>query len=143
MKNNLENFALKITKWVGSIWSIVIHTLVFLFFIVLIILGYSADKVMLVLTTLVSLEAIYLSLFIQMTVNKHSEHIEDISEDIDEMQEDIEDIQEDVEEISEDVDDIQEDIDEMQEDIEEISEDVDDIQEDIEELSDEEENNKK
>lgn len=132
MKNNLENFALKITKWIGSIWSIVIHTLVFLFFISLIVAGYDANKVMLVLTTLVSLEAIYLSLFIQMTVNKHSEDIAEISEDV-------EDIQEDIDEMQEDVEDIQEDIDEMQEDIEEISEDVDDIQEDIEELNDEEE----
>lgn len=115
MKNKLEKFALKIIKNIGSVWSIMIHTIIFLFFIVLILLGYNAEKVMLILTTIVSLEAIYLSLFIQMTVNKHSEHIEDISEDID-------DIQEDIEEISEDVDDIQEDIDEMQEDIEELSE---------------------
>lgn len=116
----MENFALKVTKWIGSIWSLVIHTIVFVFFIVLILIGYSADKVMLVLTTIVSLEAIYLSLFIQMTVNKHSEHIEDISEDIDEMQEDIDDIQEDIEEISEDVEDIQEDIEELSEEEKEI-----------------------
>ncbi len=124
MKNNLETIASKVIKNIGSIWSILIHTLIFLFFIILIILGYNAEKVMLILTTIVSLEAIYLSLFIQMTVNKHSEHIEDISEDID-------DIQEDIEEISEDVDDIQEDI-------KEINEDVDEIQEDLEELSEEE-----
>lgn len=73
----------------------------------MIILGYNADKVMLILTTIVSLEAIYLSLFIQMTVNKHSEDIAEIAEDVD-------DIQEDIEEISEDVDDIQEDIEEIQ-----------------------------
>ena len=115
MKNNLENFAGKVTQWIGSIWSLVIHTIIFLFFIVLILVGYSADKVMLVLTTIVSLEAIYLSLFIQMTVNKHSEHIADIAEDVDDIQEDIDDIQEDIEEISEDVEDIQEDIEELSE----------------------------
>ncbi len=131
MKNKLEDFAVKVIKSIGSIWSIMIHTVIFLFFIVLILLGYNADKVMLILTTIVSLEAIYLSLFIQMTVNKHSEHIAEISEDM-------EDIQEDIEEISEDVEDIQEDIEEISEDIEEISEDVDGIQEDIEELSEEE-----
>ncbi|MDQ1282178.1 MAG: hypothetical protein QG630_529 [Patescibacteria group bacterium] len=108
MKNNLEGFAGKIIKSIGSIWSLIIHTVVFLFFIVLILLGYNADKVMLILTTIVSLEAIYLSLFIQMTVNKHSEHIADIAEDV-------EDIQEDIEEISEDVEDIQEDIEELSE----------------------------
>ena len=114
----MENFALKVTNWVGSIWSIIIHTIIFIFFIILIALGYSADKVMLILTTLVSLEAIYLSLFIQMTVNKHSEHIADIAEDVDDIQEDIEEISEDVEDIQEDIDDIQEDIEDIQEDTE-------------------------
>lgn len=138
MKNNLENFAGKIIKSIGSIWSIMIHTFVFLFFMVLIILGYNADKVMLILTTLVSLEAIYLSLFIQMTVNKHSEHIAEIAEDVDDIQEDIEEISEDVDGIQEDLEEISEDIEEISEDIEEISEDVDDIQEDLEELNEEE-----
>ncbi|MEA4910706.1 hypothetical protein SDC9_07802 [bioreactor metagenome] len=123
MKNRLEDLALKVTKWVGSIWSIIIHTLVFIFFMVLLYLGYNPERVMLILTTLVSLEAIYLALFIQMTVNKHSEHIAEISEDVDEIQEDIDDIQEDIEDISEDVDEIQEDIDDIQEDIEELNED--------------------
>ena len=99
MKNNLEEFAMRITKWVGSIWSLVVHTLIFIFFFVLIYLGYDAEKVMLVLTTLVSLEAIYLALFIQMTVNKNTQSIENIEEDVDEMQEDIDEIQEDIEEI--------------------------------------------
>lgn len=120
----MENFALKVTKWVGSIWSLIFHTIVFVFFIVLILLGYNADKVMLILTTLVSLEAIYLSLFIQMTVNKNTQSIANIEEDVDDIQEDIDDIQEDIEDISEDVDDIQEDIDEMQEDLEDIQEEV-------------------
>ena len=67
------------------------------------------DKVMLVLTTIVSLEAIYLSIFIQMTVNKHGEELEDVSLDIDEIQEDVDEIQKDVDEIQEDVEDIEED----------------------------------
>ena len=81
---------------------------------------------LLVLTTVVSLEAIYLAIFIQMSVNKSHEHIEDLKEDVTEIQEDIEYIQEDIEEISEDIDEIQEDIDEIQEDIDEIADDDDD-----------------
>lgn len=122
MKNNLENFASKVTKWIGSIWSIIIHTLIFILFFILIYLGFNPERVMLILTTLVSLEAIYLALFIQMTVNKHSEHIAEIAEDVDE-------IQEDIEEISEDVDEMQEDIDEIQEDIEEINDDEEEKEE--------------
>ena len=60
----------------------------------------SAD-ILLILTTLVSLEAIYLSIFIQMTVNKHGEELEEVSEDIGEIQEDVDELQEDVEEITE------------------------------------------
>jgi uncharacterized protein YoxC len=97
----------RLVKWIGSLDSLALHTI---FFIVMIFLAFSDigfDKVMLVLTTIVSLEAIYLSIFIQMTVNKHSEELEDVSENIDEIQEDVDEIQKDVDEIQEDVDEIQ------------------------------------
>lgn len=45
---------------------------------------------MLILTTAVSLEAIYLAIFIQMTVNRTSESLEEVEEDIEDLQEDIE-----------------------------------------------------
>ncbi len=64
------------------------------------------DRMLLVVTTVVSLEAIYLSIFIQMTVNRHAREIKEVGEDV-------EDIQENIEEISEDVEDIQEDIEEI------------------------------
>lgn len=65
---------------------------------------------LLVLTTLVSLEAIYLAIFIQMSINQTTESLEVVEHDIDEIQEDIDEIQEDVDEIQEDVDEIQEDV---------------------------------
>lgn len=49
---------------------------------------------LLVLTTVVSLEAIYLSIFIQMTVNHQARELAELSEDVDEIQEDIEEISE-------------------------------------------------
>ncbi len=79
------------------------------------------DRMLLILTTVVSLEAIYLSIFIQMTINYTTRSIEVVEQNIDEIQEDIDEIQEDVDEIQEDVDEIQEDVDEIQEDIDEIS----------------------
>jgi cell division protein FtsL len=66
------------------------------------------DKILLILTTAVSLEAIYLAIFIQMTVNRNTQSIEDIEEDIEDIQEDVEELSEDVEDISEDIDAIQE-----------------------------------
>ena len=120
----LENAAEKITLWVGSIPSLLVHTAVFLFSFLLPLFGLvDFDKMLLFLTTVLSLEAIYLSIFIQLSVNRSHEHIEDLKEDVSEIQEDIEDIQEDIEDISDDIEDISEDIEDIQEDIEEISDD--------------------
>ena len=102
--------------WIGSIPSLIIHSVIFISAFLLPIFGLVAfDKMLLVLTTVLSLEAIYLAIFIQMSVNRSQEHIEDLKEDVNEIQEDIEDIQEDIEEISEDIDDIQEDIEDIAE----------------------------
>ncbi len=107
-KRKLEKGADKATRWIGSTKSLVVHTVLFIVALLLPFFGIAFDRVLLVLTTFLSLEAIYLAIFIQMTVNKNTA--------------DIEDIQEDVEEIQKDVDEIQEDVDEIQEDIEEQTE---------------------
>jgi len=107
-------FEERISKGVGSIVSLYIHTALFLFSFFLMLLGVPADRVLLILTTIVSLEAIYLAIFIQMTVNKNTESLEEVEEDLDEIQEDIEDIQEDVDEIQEDIDGIEEEVDEIE-----------------------------
>lgn len=115
---NLEKTALQITRAVGSPQSIVIHSILFLGSFALAFFDYvDFDRMLLLLTTIVSLEAIYLALFIQMTINYQSQSIAEVREDVEE-------IQEDVEEISEDVGEMQEDVEELQEDVEEISEDV-------------------
>ncbi len=129
-KENRSKFADASTKWLGSIPSLIVHTVIFLGTFALILLGFPADKVLLILTTFVSLEAIYFSIFIQMTVNRATESIEEVSEDVEEIQEEVGEISEDVEEISEDVEEVQEDVKEIGEDVEEISKDVDKIQED-------------
>ena len=113
----LDKIANGIMWWIGSIPSLVVHTLVFLSCFLLPIFNIvSFDKMLLTLTTILSLEAIYLAIFIQMSVNKSSEQIEEIQEDIEEIQEDIDEIQEDVEEIQEDIDEIQEDVEEINDD---------------------------
>jgi len=127
-KAKLAKVADTATKSIGSVPSLVVHSILFAGAFLLPVFGIvSFDKMLLSLTTVLSLEAIYLAIFIQMSVNKNTEDIEDI-------QEDVEEIQEDIEEIEEDVDEIQKDVDEIQEDIEEIEKDVDEIQEDIEEI---------
>ncbi len=102
--NNLEKISLKVTNWVGTPSSIVAHTIFFVGIFALEFIGFSLDKILLILTTAVSLEAIYLAIFIQMTVNRQAASIQDIEEDIEDIQEDVEDLSEDVEDISEDID---------------------------------------
>ncbi len=113
------DIAERFTNWIGSTTSIVVHTILFIAAFALVFFGVAFDTILLVLTTAVSLEAIYLALFIQMTVNKNTQSLADVEEDIDEIQEDIDEIQEDVEEIEKDIDEIQEDVDDIEKDGEE------------------------
>ncbi len=115
-KIKLEKSAERATKWIGSTASLITHTILFVTAFSLPAFGIPFERMLLVLTTIVSLEAIYLSIFIQMSVNKNTEDIEDIQEDVEEIQEDVEEIEKDVDEIQKDVDEIQEDVEEIQED---------------------------
>ena len=109
----------RITAWVGSIPSLMVHSFAFIGCFAVAALGLETwSMVLLVLTTVVSLEAIYLAIFIQMSVNRQARDLHDVTEDVEE-------IQEDIEEISEDVEEMQEDVEEMQEDVEELSDDWD------------------
>lgn len=117
--SRVEGLSLKATSWVGTPISILMHTLFFVGIFGLSLFGISLDKILLILTTLVSLEAIYLAIFIQMTVNRNTESLEEVEEDIEDIQEDVGEISEEVEELGEDVDEIQEDLEEIQEDAEE------------------------
>ncbi len=90
----------------------------------LVILGVSLQTMLLILTTAVSLEAIYLAILIQFTVNKNTEELKEVGKDLDEIQEDIDEIQEDVDEIQEDIDEIQEDVDVIEKgEVEEVQRD--------------------
>ncbi|MBI5466094.1 MAG: hypothetical protein HY974_02280 [Candidatus Kerfeldbacteria bacterium] len=116
--NKLDIITAKITSWIGSTSSLVTHTVIFIGVMLAPFFGFTLEYVLLVLTTIVSLEAIYLSIFIQYTVNRHSETLQDVAEDI-------EDVAEDVEEVTKNVEEISEDVVELSEDVEDISEDVD------------------
>lgn len=113
----IQKAALATTRWIGSPLSLVVHTLLFIASFLAVRYGYiEFEEMLLILTTIVSLEAIYLSIFIQMTINYTTQELAEVSEDIEEMQEDIG-------EIAEDVDELQEDVEEISEDVEEITED--------------------
>jgi peptidoglycan hydrolase CwlO-like protein len=100
---SLEKISLQATKWIGSTASLVTHTCIFILCGIIILAGVPIDRVLLALTTVVSLEAIYLSIFIQMSVNRSEQHLEEIEQDVDEIQKDIDEIQEDVDEIHDEI----------------------------------------
>ena len=133
-RKRLESLATRATRSLGSIESLGVHTALFLVCFASVLFGASFDRVLLVLTTVLSLEAIYLAIFIQMSVNQNTLQLREVEREIEE-------ISEDLEEISDDIEGIEKDIEEIQEDIEEISEDVEEISDDLEEMSDHEKNN--
>lgn len=113
----------KAIVWIGSLGSLIAHTIVFAGFFVAVLLGLiTLESMLLVLTTIVSLEAIYLAIFIQMTVNANTKSLREVEVDIDEIQEDVEELGEDLEDIQEDIDEISEDLEGIQEDVEELNE---------------------
>ncbi|HEY1041376.1 MAG TPA: hypothetical protein VGE63_01485 [Candidatus Paceibacterota bacterium] len=130
----IEEISQKSTRFIGSSISLLLHTIIFVTFMVLILLGFDTNKVLLILTTIVSLEAIYLSIFIQMSVNRAEEQLTTVSEDISEVSDDLEDIQKDIDEVAQDIDEIQKDVDEIHDDIEDIQEDMDEVAHDIDEI---------
>lgn len=115
-KPKIDQVSEKLTFWIGTPQSIFAHTALFIGIFILILFGLSLDKVLLVLTTAVSLEAIYLAIFIQMTVNRTTMSLVGVEQNID-------DIQEDVEDLGEDIDDIQEDVDSLELNVKGISND--------------------
>ena len=118
----------KFTLFIGSKLSVLLHTLFFIGMFLLYFFGIDFNSILLVLTTLVSLEAIYLAIFIQMTVNQNTESLEDVEENIGDIQTHVDEISVDVGEIEKDIDLIQENVEGIEEDITEIEKDTDNIE---------------
>lgn len=100
---------MKSTEWVGSTNSLVVHTALFFGIFALRLFDVTTEEILLILTTAVSLEAIYLAIFIQMTVNRNTQSLEEVEENIDEIQEDVEGLEKDIDEIQEDIVELSED----------------------------------
>lgn len=127
MDNRVNSFI----EWIGSFASLIIHTIIFASCFVLGFMTGNWDSILLVLTTIVSLEAIYLSIFIQMSINRNTESLEEVEKDIDEIQKDVDEIAEDVDEIAEDVEELQEEDEEEENEEEQDRRLLKDIQDNI------------
>lgn len=101
----IDRISDKVTHWVGSTSSIIFHTV---FFILTIlshwVFGFQFSEIFLVLTTVVSLEAIYISIFIQRAVNQQGVRLGDVEESIDDVEEALDDVEEALEDVEEALD---------------------------------------
>jgi uncharacterized membrane protein len=123
--NSLFKITEKLTYWIGTPQSVLLHTIFFSLFLASpFILKTDPDFTLSLLTNIVSLEAIYLAIFIQMSVNRSDASIDKIQEDMTDLSEDVEDIQKDIEQIGDDMDEIQEDMSQIQENLEEEIDEV-------------------
>ncbi len=119
----------------SALSSVAFHTLLFALALILPTAGYTDwDKALLVLTTLVSLEAIYLAIFIQLSLNHAKESLKEVEADVEDIQENVAEIQEDIDEIQEDVIEMSEEERSDQKRKEDQREALVSIQEDLEKL---------
>ena len=146
----IEKVAFSATHFIGSTKSLLIHTILFAGSFIFYFFGIPFEEILLVVTTIVSLEAIYLSIFIQMSVNRQARELEAVAEDVEDIQEDVDEIQKDVDEIQEDVEEIQEEDEEEEKEEKEDEEILERIEntmgkliEEVMELKKQKEENKK
>lgn len=115
-KFNLNDIPDVLVKWIGTTNSLIVHTLIFaLSFLSHWIFGISMDSVLLILTTVVSLEAIYLAIFIQRSVNQQSTRLDEVEESLDDVEESLDDVEEALDDVEESLDDVEESIDDVEE----------------------------
>ena len=92
MTKLIEKYSARIIEWVGSASSLIVHTMLFVVIFGLKFFGYHLDQILLILTTIVSLEAIYLAILNQMTLNRHTRSLHEVESDLNELHDDVEEI---------------------------------------------------
>lgn len=109
----MKQFKLQeIISAVGTFKSLILHTIFFLVMLSLpLFFGVDSTLSLLILTTVVSLEAIYLNIITLMGVNRHADEqakthlvLSNIEETIDDIEETIDDVQETIEDVQETID---------------------------------------
>lgn len=92
-KSRFDNFTRKATYWIGTPQCLMVHVaLLFAASILVPFLGF--QTVLLITTTILSWEAIFIGIFIQMAVNRQHTRIRGIESDIDDILEDTEQLTE-------------------------------------------------
>lgn len=119
----MEKTARKITHWLGTPTSIAVHST---FFVIMLLWCWfdkaNREQILLFLTMIVSLEAIYQMLFLQMTVNLQATQLKEVQVAMAEVQDSVEEVQGSVAEVQESVEEVQGSVEEVKEMAEEEAE---------------------
>lgn len=78
----VEDFVLKLARWIGSVQSLIIHTILFTGIMSLVLFGIKSTQVLLILTTLGTMEAVYLGIIIQISINRQTAELEDVDREV-------------------------------------------------------------
>ena len=117
--SGIDRVSEKLIHYIGTNGSLIVHTIAFVGIFSLRFFAVPTEEILLILTTALSIEAVYLAIFIQITVNRTTESLAGVEMDIDDIQEDVDDIQEDVDSLETNIKGISEDY------LEDSSEEVD------------------
>lgn len=69
-------FFFRITGWIGTPFSLIVHTIIFGGILALRFFGVAADYILYIFTTAIAIEVIYLAIFIQLSINKSARTME-------------------------------------------------------------------
>jgi uncharacterized membrane protein len=78
----VDRLSEKVVDWIGSGASLIVHTFLFGLNFSLCFFGVDFNTVLLILTTFVSIEAIYLAIFMQNSINQQGDILEDVEDDM-------------------------------------------------------------
>lgn len=81
----LEKISFRLAKWIGSPFSLFLHTIVFGGFLILRYFGILTNPVLFILTAAVCLEAIYLVIFVQMIVKNNTNNLTQLQGNVEEI----------------------------------------------------------
>ena len=90
--NLLEQISFKLTRLIGSPLSLILHTALFGGFFILRYFGLIPNAFVLVLAAGVCLEALYLVIFVQMTIKNNTVSLTKMQEKIDQIQQEEEEV---------------------------------------------------
>ncbi len=88
----LEKISYKLAKLIGSPFCLVLHIALFGGFFILRSLGIIPNAVLIMLATVVGLEAIFLIIFVQMSVKNNTKSLIQLQEKIDQIQQEEEEV---------------------------------------------------